>query len=97
MLRSRSNCSCSALQLEQVGCDCTASWDAVIVDVFRDGYASDNKGEISVDGGLDVNAEVRLAFGSFAKPYRIRRVIPLPTPIQVSEEYTRAMSRNDNS
>ena len=77
---SPSNCECSEQQLHLVGCDCRASSDAVIVDVYLRGYASDDKGRLHCDGGLDVEAEVRRAFGYSARAFRTRRVFEMPKP-----------------
>lgn len=90
----RPTCTCSDMQLNLVGCDCAADHDAVIVKIFIDGYASDNKDTMVIDGGLDPATEVRKKHGSFARIYETR---PLYTPIRKAEtfspEYIREMSK----
>jgi hypothetical protein len=88
-------CTCSEYQLAQVGCDCEATRDAVIVHVWKDGYASDNKGRLYIEGGLVVAHEVRKAFGGFAKVYH--RSYPNRGPARSVPESQRQDTRYDNS
>lgn len=87
-------CTCTDAQLYHVGCDCSATLDAVIVDVWKDGYASDNKARITIEGGLDVATEVRRQFGSFATIYHSRPLFaPIKPQQKYSAEYIREMSK----
>jgi hypothetical protein len=88
-------CTCSEYQLYQVGCDCEASYDAVVVHVWKDGYASDNKGKLYIEGGLNVEAEVRKVFGSFAKVYHSYK--PNQGPARSIPDSQRQDTRKDNS
>jgi len=91
-------CTCSGHQLEQVGCDCIVTNDAKIVRVFKDGYASDNQAKVIIAGGLDVGAEVRKRFGSFARAFEVRPFIKPVKPFKrITAEYAREMSQHDNS
>lgn len=86
-------CICSEAQLFHVGCDCPASLDAVIVSVFVRGYASDDKAQVYVEGGVDPVAEVRRQY-PYGTIYHTRRVHNPPRKIeQFSDEYIREMSK----
>ena len=89
-------CTCSAEQLHLVGCDCAFTRDAVVAHVWKDGYASDNKGRIYVDGGDDVATAVLKDFGPLAKAYQTKRINDAPR-YSASAGQAAAMSRADNS
>lgn len=88
-------CTCSPRQLYLVGCDCRATREAVIVKVWKDGYPSDNRGTLYVEGGDNIDAAVANAFGATAKVYATTTADRQPTA-QASANHAFAM-RGDNS
>ncbi len=93
-------CRCTEMQLDLVGCDCGADeYPIMIAEVFRDGYASDNKArfEFFPTPWFDADDYARQEYGSFARIYSKRRKYPEPAGFTVTEAQARAMSKNDNS
>lgn len=98
-------CRCTQEQLNLVGCDCEAlELPLMVAHVFKDGYASDNKGrfEYSATPGFDIDAHARELFGSFARVFRTERKYPAPDLRTAEQKATDAahaayMTQGDNT
>lgn len=90
-------CTCSEMQLDLVGCDCEADRaDPKLVSIWPKGYADSDGKTVRMAHNADFAREARKLFGYGATVYAVRDLRPAPVE-PVSEEYARAMSKNDNS